>query len=276
MSFESDLVQYPSAESTDALRPELFFAPPPQHTEAPPPELFDQDVAELDLSFPFEKFDDFLPIFYDSISVISTPPALTYSTDSCYSSDLTQSDYSIPSEIESYYPSENGLYGTNDSIHPAVSSNDPPSIPLHSDEAQFDFVTSDLNPNFIGISPEDLSTAMKLPPTPLPVHVTPGSEAQMAPASDRPFKSSKRKYNLKTHIGTHNKLKPFKCSICGGRFSRKNDLDRHRSNPSTHQKQMTMSRISKRRSNPNPDLPHRITINGDPGLTTSAYPDPTM
>ena len=188
MSFKSDLVQYPSAESTDALRPELFFAPPPQHTEAPPPELFDQEVAELDLNFPFEQFDDFLPTFYDSIPVTSTPPALTYSTDSLYSSDFTQSDYSIPSEIESYYLSDNGLYGTDDSIQPAVSSNGPPSLPIHPAEAQFDVVASDFNPNFIGFSAEDLSTAMKPPPTPLPVHVTPASEAQTAPASDRPFK----------------------------------------------------------------------------------------
>ena len=186
MSFESDPVQYPSTENTDALWPEPFFAPPPQHTEAPPPELFDQEVGELDLNFPFEQFDDFLPTFYDSIPVTSTPPALTYSTDSQYSSDFTQSDYSIPSE--SYYSSDNGLYGTDDSIHPAVFSNGPPSIPLHPADAQFDFVTSDLNSNVIGISPRDLSIAMKSPPTPLPVHVTPASEVQMAPASDRPFK----------------------------------------------------------------------------------------
>ncbi len=198
MSFEPDLVQYPPAESTDALRPELFFAPPPQHTDAPSPELFDQEVAGLDLNFPFEpfgpfKFDDFLPTF---IPIISTPSALTYSTDSVHevTSDFSQSDYSIPSEIESYYSSNNGLYRANDSIQSAGFSNGPPSesIPsLHSAEAQFDFGTSDLSPN-IGISPVDLSTAMQPPtnvvPTPLLVHVTPDSEAQMAPVPDRPYK----------------------------------------------------------------------------------------
>jgi hypothetical protein len=200
MSFESDLIQYPSTKSTDAQRPELFFAPPPQHTDAPSPESFDREVAELDLNFPFEPFgpfDDFLPTF---IPIISTPSALTYSTDSVhevtsshYSSDFSQSDYSIPSEIESYYSLNNGLYRTHDSIHPAFSSNGPPDIPpLHPAEVQFDFGTSDLSPN-VGISPEDLSTAMQPPPTsvvptPLPVHVTPASEAQMAPASDRPYK----------------------------------------------------------------------------------------
>jgi hypothetical protein len=200
MSFEH-LVQYPSAESTDALGPELFFAPPPQHTDAPSPELFDQEVAGLDLNLPFELFgpyNDFLPTF---IPIISTPSALTYSTDSVhdvpsshYSSDFSQSDYSIPSEIESYYSSNNGDYRANDSSQSAVFSNGPPSesIPsLHSAEAQFDFGTSDLSPN-IGISPVDLSTAIQPPtnvvPTPLPVHVTPDSEAQMAPVPDRPYK----------------------------------------------------------------------------------------
>ena len=185
MSFKSDPVQYPSAESTDALWPEHFFAPPPQHTDAPPPELFDQEVAELDLNFLFEQFDGFLPTSYDSIPDIFTPSALTSSTDSQYSSDFTQSDYSIPSEIESYYSSDNGLYGMHDSIHSAVPSNGPPSIPLlHPAEPQFDFGTLDLTPD-VGISPEVLSTAMQ---PPLPVHVAPPLEAQVAPASDRPFK----------------------------------------------------------------------------------------
>lgn len=195
MSLESDLVQCPSTECTDVLRPDLFFAPPPQYADAPPPELFDQEVARLDLDLPFEQFEDFFTTFNDTIPVIYTPSALTYSTDSVrevtssqsqYSSDFTQSDYPIASEIESYF----GLYGTpdSDSIHSADFSNGPPSIhPLQAAEpnAQFDF----------GISPEDLSTAVQPPstsvvPALLPVHVTPDSEAPIAPApdSDRPYK----------------------------------------------------------------------------------------
>jgi len=191
MSFESDLIQ-------DL---ELFYAPPPQHTIAPSPEIFDQEVAELDLDSPFQ-FDDFFTAFYDTIPVVSTPSALTYSTDtvhgvtsSHHSSDFTQSDYSIPSEIESYYSLNNGPYGSHDSSPSAVFSNGLPYIPpLHPSKAELDFGTSDLSPNFVGISPEDLSTAMQPTPsgttTPLPVHVTPDSEAQMAPAPDtgRPFK----------------------------------------------------------------------------------------
>ena len=138
-------------------------------------------------------------IFYPPSSRSFLPPsALTYSTDSVpevtsshYSSDFSQSDYSIPSDIESYYSSNNGLYRTHDSIQSAVFSYDPPSIPPpHSAEAQFDFGTSDLSPN-VGISPEDLSTAVQPPPsvvaTPLPIHVTPDWEAQMASAPDKTF-----------------------------------------------------------------------------------------
>src|SRR6267154_2641002 len=206
LDLESDLVQYPSRAAggtgTDAQRPELFFAPPPQYTYAPSPESFDQELAGLDLNLPFEAFgpfDDFLPPF---IPIIPTPSALTYSTDSVhevtsqYSSDFSQSDYPTPSDIESsYYSSNNGHYRTHDSIQSAGFSNGPPSagiLPFHSAEAQFDFGTSDLSPE-VGISPEGFSNAMQSPPTsvvatPLPVHVKPDSEAQMAPTPDRPFK----------------------------------------------------------------------------------------
>ncbi|KAN0118540.1 hypothetical protein V8E52_004963 [Russula decolorans] len=222
MSFESGLIQSPSTESTDALRPGLFFAPPPQHPDAPPPELFDQEVAELDLDFElFPTFRNSIQTIPDTIPFISTPVALTDSTvgvyGGTYSPDFTKLDNLTPFEIESYHSLNNGLYGTHGYIHSAVFSNGPPSIPpLHPTEAQFDFGTSDLTPNLVGISSEDLSTAMQPLPTsvvttPLPVHVTPASEAQMAPAPDRPFKcphsphSPKRKH-------TRNKSKPFKCA----------------------------------------------------------------
>jgi hypothetical protein len=194
MSFEEDFIQY------DALRSELFFAPPPQHTDAPSCESFDQDVAELDLDLPFQQIDDFFRTFVPIIS--SGPSTLTYSTDSVdevassslYTSDLSQSDYSILSEIDNYYSLNNGLDGTHDSIHPTVFSNGPPSIsPFHLAEAQFDFDfgTSDFSPN-VEISPEDLPSAlqpsMSVVPAPLPVHATPDSEAQKAPTPEKPFK----------------------------------------------------------------------------------------
>ena len=196
MSFESDRIQSPCTESTDTLGAGLFFAPAPQHPDAPPPELFDQEVAELDLDF--EKF----PIFRNSIQTIpdiipciSTPVALTDSTIAVYGgTDFTKSNNLTRLEIESYYSLNSGLYGTHGSIQSTVFSNDPPSVPpLHPAEAQLDSETSDLSPNLVGISSEDLSTAMQptptgVVPTPLPAHVAPASEAQMAPAPDKPSK----------------------------------------------------------------------------------------
>lgn len=205
MSFESDRIQSSYTESTmsaDSLGPGLFFAPAPQHTDAPPPELFDKEV---DLDPAFKTIDEFITTFRDSnrtipdsIPFISTPLPLTDSTIAVYgethSSDVTKSDYLNPFEVESYSSLKDELYGTNGSIHSAVVSNGQPSIPpLRPAEGQFDFGTSDLSPNLVGISPEDLSTSMQptptsAVPTPLPVHVTPATEAQMAPVPDRPFK----------------------------------------------------------------------------------------
>lgn len=290
MSFEpDDTIQYPFTESTDAPRPGLFFAPIPQ-PDAPSPELFDQEIAELNLDSSFEPINEFFTTFRDSIPpVISTPLDSTYSTGAVYgatsshsSPSFTQLGHSILSELESYYLLDNELYGTCDSIHPTVFSNSPPSIPpLRPTETQFNFGTSDLSLNLVGISP---ATVLQPPPTsvvptPHSAHVTPVLEAQMAPAPDRPVKnphsphSSKRKHNLRTRIRTHNKSNPFECTTCGCRFSRKNDLHRHCRNPSIHRRHMSMSSISRRRYDPNPDLPHRITINGDSRLTTSAYSD---
>jgi hypothetical protein len=196
MTFEPDRIQYPSAESTDALfTPGLLFSPP----DAPSPELFDQEFAELDLNFPFKQSDDFFPAFRGfspAISPVSAP--LTYSTtcaygtpSSHYSSDLTRSGFMICSDLEDY-SLNNGLHGTHDSIHSSISSNGLPSIPPpHPADAQFGLGTSFLNPNFFGISPEDSSTAMQPLSPPLSVHhMTPDSEeqAQMAPAPGRPLR----------------------------------------------------------------------------------------
>src|SRR5712691_5652752 len=87
MSRESDLIQHPSTESTDELsRPGPFFDPLPQYTDAPPPELFDQEVAELDsfLQSALEQFDEYFTAVHHSIPAISTPPPLTYSTICVY------------------------------------------------------------------------------------------------------------------------------------------------------------------------------------------------
>jgi uncharacterized Zn-finger protein len=59
--------------------------------------------------------------------------------------------------------------------------------------------------------------------------------------------ASKRKYNLNTHIGTHDKEKSkrFRCDACHRRFSRKHDLQRH--------------------------LPRHHAMDGDLKSTSSAY-----
>ena len=200
MSFEPDLIQRPSIGSTDGLfTPGLFFAPP-QQPDAPSPELFDQELAELDLYLPFEQFDElFTTTFHDFSPVTPTP--LTDSTicvygASHYSPNSARPDYSISSEVEiegyGYCSLNNGLYGTHVSMHSAIFSNGPPSAQsLDPAEAQFNFGTSTLGPNFLEIPPEDLSIAMQPPTgTPLPVHRTSDLEVQMAPAPDRPFKCS--------------------------------------------------------------------------------------
>jgi hypothetical protein len=177
------------------------------------------------------------------------------STSSHHSSDFAQSDHLISSAIDGYFSLNNGPYGTHDTIPSAVFSNGPPSIPRPHQAEAFNFGTSDLGPNLFGISPEE-STDMQPPtsdvPTPLPVHVMPDLEAQMALAQlDRP-------------IGTRRKKsKPFECRSCGRQFSRKTVSHRHCKNPSIHRKQMSVSNISRRRFDLNPDLPHRVTTKGE-------------
>ena len=197
MTFEPNLIQYPFTESTDTpFTPGLLF-PLPQHTYAPPPELFDQEFAEVDLNLPYEQSDEFFTAFRNFSPDISSPPVstpLTYSTicvygatSSHHSSDFAPG-YLMPSDIEGYYSLNNGLHGTHDSIHSAIFPNGPPPRPA---EAQFDFGTPFFSPNFFGISPEDSSTATQPPSSPLPIHpVTPDLEtqAQMARAPDRSFK----------------------------------------------------------------------------------------
>jgi hypothetical protein len=189
----SDLILRAPTESAGALAPDLLFAPP-QPVDAPSPDLFDKEVTELlvDQDVPSEQFFGFPPTFDDSISAVFTPSILTYSTDSVhevsssrysYNFSQSQSDYSIPSEIDSYGSLN---YGTHNSIYSAIP-------PLYPASAQADYETSDLNPSFVGISLEDLSTTVQQPtsfdPTSLPVCVTPASdsEVQNAPASDKVF-----------------------------------------------------------------------------------------
>jgi hypothetical protein len=135
MSFEQDFIPYPSSQGTDAMGPDLFFAPDPQLAFAPSPESFDREVdnEEFDLELSLKEFDDFFATFGDTIPVVPTPSVVTDSTESVYTSqyscDLTPSDYSIPSEIESRGSVYDGLYSTHASVYSAAFSDPLPSIP---------------------------------------------------------------------------------------------------------------------------------------------------
>jgi hypothetical protein len=135
MSFEQDFIPYPSSQGTDVMGPDLFFAPDPQLAFAPSPESFDREVdnEEFDLELSLKEFDDFFATFGDTIPVVPTPSVVTDSTESVYTSqyscDLTPSDYSIPSEIESRGSVYDGLYSTHASVYSAAFSDPLPSIP---------------------------------------------------------------------------------------------------------------------------------------------------
>jgi len=145
MSLEPDFIQYPSSKGADAIKADFFFAPDPQLAVGPSPETFDQEVdndqevEEFDLELSFKQFDDFFATFHDTIPVVPTPSVVTHSTESAYevssqySCDLTLSDYSIPSEIESRGSVNDGLYSTHASVYTAAFSDSllptPPSSP---------------------------------------------------------------------------------------------------------------------------------------------------
>lgn len=294
MSPESDLFKYLPSESADAGL--LFFAPPPPPAEAPSPESFDREVDEVAEQDPlnFNQFDDFFSTFYNNVSAVFTSPSLTYSTDSNYGIDSSQYSYdappsvtSSPSDFESGSSVNNGLYTTHDAIYSAVFSNSPlPFLPVNPVEARSDYETSD----FVGISPGDLSVV----PTPLSVNVEPDSVVKTTQV--KPFKcpqcpfgkdslwkyiigslflpASARKHNLKTHIETHNKerSKPFGCSVCRRRFSRKHDLHRHRTTMhGDTTSSSSVSSISDPHFDPKPG--HDIPQYGDQWLTSSAFAD---
>ena len=128
MSLEPDFIPYPSSQGTDTMGPDLFFAPDPQLAFAPSPESFDREVdnEEFDLELSFKEFDDFFATFRDAIPVAPTPSAEKDSTDSVYTSqysyDLTPSDYSISSEIESRGSVYDGLHSTHGSVYSATFS----------------------------------------------------------------------------------------------------------------------------------------------------------
>jgi hypothetical protein len=136
-------IQYPSSETTDPMRDDRCCPPPLQLTDAPSPELFDQEcdndeeVREFDCSP--EQMGTFFPSSRDTNPAISTK----ISTPSAFT-------YSNPSEFETH-----GLHSTQ----ALISSAEPlPYIPpFNPAEAHG---TMDPNTNFLA---GDYSTAMQQP-----------------------------------------------------------------------------------------------------------------
>ncbi|KAH9969909.1 hypothetical protein BC827DRAFT_1263072 [Russula dissimulans] len=233
----------------------FFYAPDLEVPPAPPPESFNEELNDLDLSdwlvgqFCFEEISSSLPLG-DFRPIDTTPSLFMYSTDS--GRDIAPSQYSSSNDFMSDYsvnaPSsqvtqEYHITPEPDFNSPVIVSEPPqltgsfPSTPLNfsiSDPSDFFFCVSDYG--------GELSNAIDQSPIPDisendPVYVTPDDLTHSGPAradsKGKVFKcpycplSSARKHNLKTHIATHKKLKPYMCNICKRCFGRKHDVRRH-------------------------------------------------
>jgi len=298
MSFEPDFIPYPSSKGRDAVMEDLFFAPDPQLAFAPPPASFDSEFdndeqveeRDFELSLKFKQVDDFYANFLDTIPVTPTPPAVTHSTESVsgvsqYSCDLTLSDYSIPSEIESRGSVNDGIYNTHAFVQPAAAFfNSLPLIPPPSPSeavAVQESATGFLSAADLVVPDEAHEAQRPVKPFHCPVCPFCESEARNLIIGSFLLPASARKHNLKTHVRTHNKeeSKCFGCKICGRQFTRKHDLRRHRATLHGEQtsSSSSVSGISKRSVDPTHDRPglshHCITLNGDPTPMLSANPD---
>ena len=264
MSTEAELSGWPLfAEGTDANQQDLSF------------ESFEKDIGDIEFDLSFFQFPDSFPIFPGTTPAITSPSSLTYSTESDtpsqYSNGFSPSDYSTHSDVvvtpglveQSVYTTHDSVYSdgfTHDPCHPSFGSL-PPSPSLHPIKAKSDFGTSLPYQGFFGISPEEPSNDLQqsaMSPAFLPMQVMPGTQTNTTSA--KPFKcpycpfgksnalriydwltlfllASKRKYNLRTHISTHDKKnsKRFICDTCFSGFTRKHDLRRHlRANHTMH------------------------------------------
>ncbi|KAN0134858.1 hypothetical protein V8E53_007232 [Lactarius tabidus] len=270
---DSDLLWSLFNDSTKAELP--FFAPLPQ-VDAPPPESFDNEFSELDFEGPVQlpiQLEDNFTNIRGSTPIFTSPSAFTHSTESAYDIAASEysyvgypaSNYSMPLDMAFHHnvrvSSEyGGVDAIHDSIYPPTFHNSfgplppspSPSPPVRVTKARSDYGPSKTCQSHFGISPDNLSLPRQHPtpavPTVLSVRQTDSqtntgaSRAHQCPNCNRAFA---RAFNLKTHMDTHNpeRAKPFVCpySSCKRSFSRKHDLQRHRT--AIHRDQASSSSV---------------------------------
>ncbi|KAF8506974.1 hypothetical protein F5888DRAFT_1798189 [Russula emetica] len=245
---------------SEAAKPDLPFFPPLPQADAPPPESFDTEFEGLEFEGvqlpedPFSQFRGNTPVFI-------SPSVFTHSTESGYelaaseySYGYPHSNYSMPLDIAFQNVRVSSEYGGVDALqnptYPAAFNDlssfgalpptPSPSPPLRMGKAQSDYGPSKSRQSHFGISPDNLSLHRQQPTTPtvppiLPVQVpdkqshSGHGKAHQCPNCSRAFA---RAFNLKTHMDTHNpeRVKQYICphSSCKRPFSRKHDLQRHR------------------------------------------------
>jgi len=249
-----------------------FFAPLPQ-ADAPSPEKFDTEFEELEFEGPVQlpiQLEDPFSTFRGNTPVFTSPSVFTHSTESGYdfaaseySYGYPQSNYSMPLDIAFHNVRVSSEYGGVDPMYVSTFNDLPsfgplpptpsPSPPLRVAKAQSDYGPSKSRQPHFGISPDNLSIHRQQPSTPtvppvLPVQVsdeqvhTGGGRSHQCPNCSRAFA---RAFNLKTHLETHNpeRVKQYICphSSCKRPFSRKHDLQRHRT--AIHRDQASTSSV---------------------------------
>jgi len=230
-----------------------FFAPYPQ-ADAPPPDIFDKDFWDWDNNWTPPKSIDTLTVSPCPITPIRPPSEFTLSTES--SDEFSQYSYGFsPSDSSGclddiatrgsmgheVYAACNSVYSASTMLSDGPPSFGPlpPSPPFHPASAPSDYGISDPSLSLCTVSPKDLILPMQQiiisvpPPAPPPVQTAVETHGQKPPVKrfKCPFcsRTSERKFNMKTHIETHNKevSKRFVCGTCKRACSRKHDLLRH-------------------------------------------------
>lgn len=176
MSLEQEFIWYsegyPPSESADEMKKDLFFAPAPQVAYAPSPDTFDLEVdnyggfEEFDLESSSKQIDDFFDTYHRYMPVVSTPSAVSHSTESLY--EVSSSLYSCPTLSDCSTPSiqsENefrgsvneGLYSPHSSEYSAAFSDSPSCVPptpankaRFDNKTIFDYGSMNLDQNFAG------------------------------------------------------------------------------------------------------------------------------